>query len=38
MFTQRLSAGVLVLCGPGERELARRIAADSRSPHVFPLE
>jgi heptosyltransferase-2 len=37
MFTQRLSAAVVVLCGPGERELARRIAADSRSPHVFPL-
>jgi heptosyltransferase II len=37
MFTQRQSAAVVVLCGPGERELARRIAADSRSPHVFPL-
>jgi len=36
-FTQRLGSGVVVLCGPSERELARRIATDSRSPHVFPL-
>jgi heptosyltransferase-2 len=28
---------VLVLCGPSERDIARRIAADSRSPHVFAL-
>ncbi len=37
LFTQRLKSGVVVLCGPTEREMARRIAADSRSPHVFPL-
>ncbi len=29
--------GVVVLCGPGEREMARRIADGSRSPHVFAL-
>lgn len=37
LFTQRLKSGVVVLCGPNEREMARRIAGDSRSPHVFPL-
>jgi heptosyltransferase-2 len=37
MLTQRAGCGVLVLCGPGERELARRIAVDSRSPHAFSL-
>jgi heptosyltransferase-2 len=37
LFTQRLRSGVIVLCGPTEREMARRIASDSRSPHVFPL-
>ncbi len=37
MLTQRLGCGVLVLCGPGERDIARRIAADSRSPHVASL-
>ncbi|HJZ57732.1 MAG TPA: lipopolysaccharide heptosyltransferase II [Gemmataceae bacterium] len=37
MCTQRLGCGVLVLCGPGERDIARRIAEDSRSPHVFSL-
>ena len=37
LFTQRLKSGVVVLCGPTEREMARRIARDSRSPHVFPL-
>jgi heptosyltransferase-2 len=37
MLTQRLGCGVLVLCGPGERDIARRIAGDSRSPHVFSL-
>jgi heptosyltransferase-2 len=36
-FTQRTGSGVLVLCGPTERETARRIAEDSRSPHVFAL-
>jgi heptosyltransferase-2 len=30
-------AGVLVLCGPGERELARRIAAEARRDDVFTL-
>jgi heptosyltransferase-2 len=33
----RLGCGVLVACGPGERESARRIAEESRSPHVFTL-
>lgn len=33
----RLGCGVLVLCGPGERETARRIADESRSPHVFSV-
>jgi heptosyltransferase-2 len=37
MLAQRHGAGVLVLCGPAERDLARRTAEDSRSPHVFPL-
>jgi len=37
ILTQKLSCGVLVLCGPTERVQARRIAADSRSPHVFSL-
>jgi heptosyltransferase-2 len=37
MLTQRLGCGVLVLCGPSERDTARRIADDSRSPHVFSL-
>jgi heptosyltransferase-2 len=37
MLTQHRGCGVLVLCGPGEREIARRIAEDSRSPHVFAL-
>jgi heptosyltransferase-2 len=37
LFSQRLGAGVVVLCGPAEREMARRIAEDSRSPHVFAL-
>ena len=36
-LTQRLGCGVLVLCGPSEREIARRIAEESRSPHVFSL-
>ncbi len=37
MLAQRTGAGVLVLCGPGERELARRIAESCRSPHVHSL-
>lgn len=37
MLTARLGCGVLVLCGPGERDAARRIADDSRSPHAFSL-
>lgn len=37
MLVQRTGAGVLVMCGPAERELARRIAETSRSPHVFSL-
>jgi heptosyltransferase-2 len=37
MLTARLGCGVLVVCGPGEREMARRIAAESRSPHVYSL-
>ena len=37
MLTQRLGCGVLVHCGPSEREMARRIAEDSRSPHVFTM-
>ncbi len=37
MVVQRAGAGVLVLCGPAERELARRIAETSRSPHVHSL-
>src|SRR5437762_1530069 len=37
MLTQRRGCGVLVLCGPAEREAARRIAEDSRSPHVFAM-
>lgn len=37
LFAQRLACGVLVLCGPTERAMAARIAADSRSPNVFSL-
>jgi heptosyltransferase-2 len=37
MLTQRTKCGVLVLCGPTEREMARQIAEGSRSPHVFAL-
>ena len=37
MLTQRLGCGVVVLCGPGERDLARAIADQSRSPHVHPF-
>ena len=35
---QRPGCGVLVLCGPGERDMARRIVSESRSPHVFSFE
>lgn len=37
MLTQRTGCGVLVLCGPTERAVARRIVGDSRSPHAFAL-
>jgi heptosyltransferase-2 len=37
MLTSRLGYGVLVLCGPTEREMARRIAEAARSPHTFSL-
>jgi heptosyltransferase-2 len=37
LLTGRLGYGVVVLCGPGEREMARRIAESSRSPHAFSL-
>ena len=37
LLTQRAGCGVLVLCGPTEREMARRIAEGSRSPHAFSL-
>ena len=33
----RRGCGVLVLCGPSERDIARGIADDSHSPHVFAL-
>ncbi len=36
-LTQRLKCGVLVLCGPAERGIARQIVADSRSPHTYSL-
>lgn len=37
ILAQRTGAGVLVLCGPAERDLARRIAETSRSPNVASL-
>jgi heptosyltransferase-2 len=37
MLTQRLGCGVVVLCGPTERDIARRIGDESRSPHVVSL-
>lgn len=37
MLTQRLGCGVVVLCGPSERDIARKIAEDARSPHVYSL-
>lgn len=36
-LTSRLGCGVLVLCGPSERPMARQIAEESRSPHVHSL-
>jgi heptosyltransferase-2 len=36
-LTSRLGCGVLVLCGPSERDMARRIADDARSPHAHSL-
>jgi heptosyltransferase-2 len=36
-LTQQLGCGVLVLCGPSERDIARRVAEGSRSPHVSSL-
>ena len=36
-LTAKLGCGVLVACGPTERAMARRIAEESRSPHVFSL-
>lgn len=37
MLAERHGAGVLVLCGPGERDMARRIAADAGHPAVVSL-
>jgi heptosyltransferase-2 len=37
LLTQRAGCGVLVLCGPTEREMARQILDSSRSPHTFAL-
>jgi heptosyltransferase-2 len=36
-LTSRLGCGVLVLCGPGERDMARQIADDARTPHAYSL-
>jgi heptosyltransferase-2 len=36
-FAAEHGSGVLVLCGPGERELARQIVARAASPHVYSL-
>ncbi len=36
-LTAKLGAAALVLCGPGERDSARRIADAARSPHVVSL-
>jgi heptosyltransferase-2 len=36
-LSTRLGCGVLVACGPNERETARRIAEESRSPNVFAM-
>jgi len=37
LLVQRLGCGVIVLCGPNERDAARQIADSARSPHVFSL-
>jgi heptosyltransferase-2 len=37
MLTARLGCVALVLCGPTESEMARRIAEGARSPHAFAL-
>ncbi len=37
-LTSRLGCGVLVLCGPAERHIAKQIAEGSRSPHVYSLD
>lgn len=37
LLTARLGCGVVVLCGPAERDTARRLADQARSPHVFSL-
>jgi heptosyltransferase-2 len=36
-FADERGAGVVVLCGPGERELAREIAATAKRPSVYSL-
>ncbi len=36
-LTSRLGCGILVLCGPSEKHIARQIAEESRSPHVYSL-
>src|SRR5207249_3342079 len=36
-LADRRGSGVLVLCGPGERDLARRVAHLSDRPHVHSL-
>jgi heptosyltransferase-2 len=36
-LAERRGSGVLVLCGPGERDLARQIGALARHPAVFTL-
>src|SRR5439155_16733711 len=36
-LVDRRGSGVLVLCGPGERELAQRIAQQARRPDVHSL-
>ncbi len=36
-MTERSNCGVLVLCGPGERDIARGIVTQSGSPHAYSL-
>jgi heptosyltransferase-2 len=38
LLSARLGCGVVVLCGPAEREMARRVAAGSRSRHAVALD